>query len=60
MFKLLKDCISLLRPIPVSVCEELLSQPDNNTAVIALTLNYDILRDLPNFDVNFSCDDMFM
>ena len=56
--------------VPVSVCEELLSQPDdNNEAVVALTLNYDVLRDLLNFDLNFSlldctdstnsCDDMF-
>jgi len=29
----------------ISVCEELLSQPDNNnTAVVAPTLNYDVLH----------------
>jgi len=52
----------------VSVCKELLSQPDdNNTAAVVLMLP---LHDLPNFDLNFSlsdctdstdsCDDMFM
>jgi len=41
--------------VPVSVCEELLSQPDNNnTAAVVQTLNYEVLHYLPNFDLNFS------
>jgi len=54
-----------------SICKELLSQPDdNNTAVVAPTLNYDILHYLPNFNLNLSlsectdsadsCDDILI
>jgi len=72
-FKMLNHCTSLRRPqppIPVSVCEELLS-PDDNIAALAPKHNYDVLTLYqPNFELKLyisfskdtadSCEDMFL
>ena len=60
-------------PIPVSVCQELLSSPEDNTADAVVASTQDIVIrpiDEANFDLNFSisectdsqdsCDDMFL